>query len=254
MSVNNLAQAAGTAPPIGGGDPIALGAVAIVILAGGLVGGYAAFLAEEGGPFHFADHQRPPKLRYLVLGVVASACVPLFLSLVRSDILGVIFTNARGERLESYLVFTGLCLIAAFSARAFIGSISQRILQQVEQAGAQAEQATRKAEEAQETALEVADERSAEASPERHYVESQPALGDLPILDDLERRALQALTKMTFRTATGIAADIGVSRSHIGEILDSLAAKRLVAITQSPTTKGVRWTITSRGIGAVDLG
>jgi hypothetical protein len=252
MSVNNLANATGAAPFAEGGELIALGTVVVLIVVGGLVGGYGAYLAEDRESSELASYGGPRKLRFLVLGLVASACVPLFLSLVRSDILGVIFTNARGQRLESYLVFVGLCLIAAFSARAFIGSISQRILQQVEQAEARAEQANLKAEEAQETALELADERSAEASPERNHEEGAATLENPPALDEVERRALQALTKMTFRTATGIAADTGVSRSQIGEVLDSLATKGLAAVTQSPTTKGVRWKITSRGIGAIE--
>ncbi|QAY77668.1 YEATS-associated helix-containing protein [Sphingosinicella sp. BN140058] len=251
MSNSLLSNAAAAVPTGGDGEMIAVATVVALILVGGLVGGYAAFLAEDRKSSELGDYGGPRKSRFLVLGLVASACVPLFLSLVRSDILGVIFTNARGERLESYLVFVGLCLIAAFSARAFIGSISQRILQQVEQAGAQAEQAARKAEEAQETALEVADERSAEPAPARELPESGIVFENAPALDETEQRALEALTKMTFRTATGIAADVGVPRNRIGEILDTMAAKGLVAPTQSPTTKGMRWKITARGIGAL---
>jgi ABC-type multidrug transport system fused ATPase/permease subunit len=251
MIVSNVSNVAGAVRSSGSGETAAVVAVVILILIGGLVGGYAAYLAEDRKAIAVVGETAPGKLRFLVLGLVASACVPLFLSLVRSDILGEIFTNGRGERLESYLVFVGLCLIAAFSARAFITSISQRILQQVEQAGAQAEQATRKAEEAQATALEVADEQSAEASGEAHVPESGQMFEDLPALDQSQRRVLEALTKMTFRTATGVAADVGISRSQIGELLDSLAAKGLVAIAQSPTTKGVRWKITSKGIASL---
>ena len=40
-------------------------------------------------------------------------------------------------------------------------------------------------------------------------------------------------------------------RSQIGELLDSMADKGLVAITQSPTTKGARWKITAKGIAAL---
>lgn len=276
MSVNKLAQATPAAPFAGGDELIALGTVAILIAVGGLVGGYAAYLAEERGSSEPANSSGSRTLRFLVLGLVASACVPLFLSLVRSDILSEIFTDANNKRLESCLVFVGLCLIAAFSARSFIDSISQRILQQVKHAEARAEKADQKAEQADqkaekadqkaekadqkaekaqettlETALEVADEGSAEPSPELNHHKGVAVLENMPALEDVERRTLHALTKMTFRTATGIAADTGVSRSQISEALDSLKAKGLAETAVSPKTGGVRWKITSHGIGAI---
>lgn len=233
-------------------DVTAVLIIAAIIVVCGLVGGYAAFMSEEKADPDGAD-VIPSALRFLLLGIVAAACVPLFLSLVRSEVVTVILTNRSGQRLESYLVFIGLCLIAAFSSRRFIESVSQRILQQVEKAGAKAERAERKADAAQETALEIADERSAEVQAPRTSIESMPTeLVSIPGLGEHEARALLALRKMSYRTATGVAADVGMPRGQISEVLDGLAAKGFAAVTQSPTTKGLRWKITAQGIEEIN--
>lgn len=225
-----------------------------IIVVAGMIGGYAAYLTQDGSDNANGAAAAPAK-RFFILGVVAAACVPLFLSLVRSEVVSVILTNRTGQRLESYLVFIGLCLIAAFSSRRFIESVSQRILQQVERANVKAEQAERTAEAAQETALEIADERSAEVQGSQETIDSDAQQQSLEIggLSTNEARALRALTKMSYRTATGVAADVGMPRNQIGEVLDSLAGKGLAMVTQSPTTKGVRWKITAAGIEATNV-
>jgi DNA-binding MarR family transcriptional regulator len=71
-------------------------------------------------------------------------------------------------------------------------------------------------------------------------------------LDDTESAVLRALTRMSFRTATGAAAEAGVSRFAVGEILDQLVSKGLAEMTASPTTKRIRWAITPAGIAALN--
>lgn len=222
--------------------------VVFIILFAGIVGGWAAYLTA--GQTRDGSFKSPvSRLRFILLGVVASACVPLFLSLVQSNLVSAIFTADRAHPFEQYLVFLGLCLIAAFSARSFIDSISRRIIRELEEVKEEQEDIKLQVQET----TELVDEQRAE--PLQQQGQAEAALVDraaIPDTDDIERRALQALTKLTFRTATGIAADIGVPRNRIGEVLDSLHAKGLVILTQSPTTKGPRWKIAPAGIAAIN--
>lgn len=239
------------APATGAEDISALIVTLFIIVIAGLVGGTSAFLANDRD-IQVEDSQATVG-RYLMLGVVASACVPLFLSLTRSNILVSMLAIRSNDRLSSFLIFGGLCVIAAFLGRSFITTISERVLQQVKEAREEAKEAAKKADIAQETALEVADEQSAEAVPRAELArrnEAARAESAAPV-DDTERTVLKALTKLSFRTATGVATDAGISRNSVGEVLDSLHEKGLAEVTQSPTTKGVRWRITPAGIAAL---
>ena len=162
---------------------------------------------------------------------------------------------------ESYLVFAGLCLLAAYSARTFISSISERVLQQVQEAHKEAKRAGETAENAQATAadareavqavsseVEDIDQTSApspELAADRRTVLKK---GSPPVaINSDERSALEALSKKVYRTRTGVAEDSGIAINRISEVLDDLAAKKLALETKSPSSGGRRWAISKRG-------
>ena len=102
-------------------NPNALLVSLLIMAVAALIGGAAAYLTRDVT----ADGESELKTlfwRFILLGVVAAACVPLFLSLVKSRIMESILTDNQHNHLESYLIFTGLCLVAAYSARTFITS------------------------------------------------------------------------------------------------------------------------------------
>lgn len=216
----------------------------LIIGAGGLGGLGARMIAGEPPPA--AAEPPPSKWRFTILGIIAAACVPLFLSLVQSGLIEEILNNRHEDRLESYLIFAGLCLVAAISARTFLDSLSKRVLRDLDR---KVDQANQKAEDAKETALDVAEEQLAEPRDERVVPETAAIdSSTLPAVEDDERRALEAMTKLSFRTATGIAVDSGMPINQIGEVLDSLSLKGLVNLVPSPTTKRPRWTLTPAGM------
>lgn len=238
--------------------------VVAIIVGAGLIGGLAAFLAEA------RSSDEPPLRtsgRFLMLGIIAAACVPLFLSLVRSQVTQGMFDNTyndKGSRFpiyyESYLVFAGICLIAAFSARKFIDSVSKQVLQRLDEVQETAKGAAATAADAKQVAHEAVNE--VEAADDNAHVplpsdtgdsEFGPDMADIGPIDltAAERKALEALSKRTYRTRTGIAEDSGVSRNRISEVLDSLHQKKLAMPTKSPTTGGSRWIITKRGEAAL---
>jgi hypothetical protein len=224
----------------------------------GAIGGWAAYLTAERPA---KDESRRTLTRFVVLGIIAAASVPLFLSLVRSQVTQAMFTavtNADKDTpgfYESYLIFAGICLIAGFSARRFIDSISKQVLQRLDEVQEKASQAAASAADAKQVVHEVAaeteaaDDKDAPAPPEiegESNHASFAATGPISVTAD-ERRALQAMVRRTYRTRTGIAEDSGISRNRISEILDALHQKKLALPTKSPNTGGSRWTITHRG-------
>lgn len=105
-----------------------------VTLLAGSAGGCANYLlarnskvvAEGGG----ADGL--PWWGYCFVGVVAAFTVPLFLNLTQSNLLRDWFDhpNTSGG-LVNLAVFGGFCLVAAFSSRAFMQGMADRVLAQL---------------------------------------------------------------------------------------------------------------------------
>jgi hypothetical protein len=247
------------------GDFAAIIIVVAIIIVSGLVGGWAAHLtsndAVEGEP-------RRPRHPYLLLGVIAAGCVPLFLSLIQSNLVDDIFT-ARGEQpFKEYLVFVGLCLIAAFSARSFIESVSRRVLrdlenvkeeheeikQQQQEVVRQGDETREIAEQASETAQNVAetvDEQDAPPATPADQMTMDIAPADVPTIDDVEKRLLEALNKKSYRTAGGVCEDSGMPRDEVTRRLKDLARRKVVEPTTSPKTGGIRWKLTPEGRAAL---
>lgn len=119
-----------------------------VMLTGGVVGGVVNyFLAQPD------DSAGVSIWRSVFIGIGASFLVPLFLSMLSSRLM------EEGEQKPlNVLYFFGFCLIAAISSKAFITSISARLLRQVEELKEVAQGADEKAEEAKNQAQATADE------------------------------------------------------------------------------------------------
>lgn len=277
-SENPLANAANTAAPGNGAETIAgellplpgeFWIVAIVILLTGVIGGFVQYLTAEPPPSEDAASPQseappPPPPRslphMLLLGVVAAACTPLFLSIVQTRLLEDIFRGGE-QRYQSLLIFAGFCLVAALSARRFLDGLTNNLLIRVQNAEVSANQAWRSAEQAAADAQEIAEEVNPEAADNPAAPPPPEAEAALPVPDRLpvplspeERRALNAMTTRTYRTRTGIAEDAGIARSRISELLEGLLARGLVAPARSPNTGGARWVITERGRQALRTG
>lgn len=258
-----------------------------IIIVGGLFGGLAAYTvaARQVKPGE-AALTRAAFWEFILMGVLASACVPLFLSLLKSGLLDDLSPKlaADGKVLvqpafSSYLIFIGLCLIASFSSRRFIDTVSAQLFQRLEHVDAKVEKVDAKAEKADTKAeeAELKASKAAEAA-ESAKESASEALGEVEDADNLkplsadlnkakahartgkeaaialspdEHSVLDALTRKMYRTRSGIVEDSGVSRNRISELLEDLAAKKLALPTKSPRTGGQRWIITDRGRAAV---
>lgn len=92
----------------------------IIVLGGSLGGLISAFISEDSEmSWAFCG-------RRMVIGLGAAFLVPLFLNMLSSTLLDQAKTSP-----SAYLIFGGLCIIAAVSSKAFISTPSDRLFRQV---------------------------------------------------------------------------------------------------------------------------
>jgi hypothetical protein len=96
------------------------GLLILIILGAGVLGGL--------GNRYIVTDDSPNWKKSLVLGIIASAAIPLFLHIVDSNLMleaKIDFTN--------YFVFAGFCLIAAVFSSRFLDSLSSSIINRLQQ-------------------------------------------------------------------------------------------------------------------------
>jgi hypothetical protein len=73
--------------------------ILLIIAATGIIGGWAGYLIDlvsSGGESN--QLRKQACTRYMVLGVISAACVPLFLSLVQSALITNYFYSRKGRQ------------------------------------------------------------------------------------------------------------------------------------------------------------
>lgn len=201
--------------------------VPVMLLAGALGGLVNKFLLNP------AEERVLSPLQHILVGIAAAFTVPVLLNMISSTLI----ENVKGgldqvAGLNSLLILAGFCLLAAISSRAFIRSLSDRILK---------DHVLREVTEARETAKEakaVAEnaEAIAELSVEPEDVtvaqlESPNAIATAAELTSDEALVLRAMTtsRFTMRTVSGIARDISLARPLVNDIVSYLATKGMAA-------------------------
>ena len=100
--------------------------ILIIIGVTGIFGGYAGYLTDQISSSDAGDQIKThARKRYMFLGLISAACVPLFLSLVQSSLITNIFVTQGNGNINQipyseFLIFAGICLVAALSARRFL--------------------------------------------------------------------------------------------------------------------------------------
>lgn len=223
----------------------------ITILAG-ILGGTVNYLLNQTNEFSSGDC-----LKNIIIGLVASALVPLFLNMLSSDLIGSIRgTDKTPSDPYKYLVFFGFCLIAAVSSRAFIQNLSDRILSEVKEANENSKEAKEKAEDAKKKAAELEEsvepivDKETEADNSSSILEmsfSPKVLSEITDQDDADKKILTALTEgqTTFRSKSGIKNSSGINGKELDDKLFNLEEKGLIKTRESKN--GLRWYITQNG-------
>lgn len=190
-------------------------------------------------------------LGYMFVGIVATFLVPLFLSLVKSDLLTSIFA-ANGLNTRSTFEFVGFCLVGSIYSRTFIQTISDRVLAIAAKASEEAEEAKQHAATAEnradtaETTVEEMYENIPVANQEiedkneddiSKITPENPSNFSINISES-ERKILQALDLKPYqrRTLRGISKDSNLDLVETKILLDSLIKKGIVKTMNSPKT------------------
>ncbi|ELM3722631.1 hypothetical protein RYR28_001375 [Edwardsiella piscicida] len=214
--------------------------VVLIMAVTGIVGGLANFLSDDNLKFELR-----PVAKSIVLGVSASVMVPLFLSMISSDLL---FKSSASA--ESYFVLAGFCMVASIFSRSFINGVSSKILNDLKQKTESIDKKVDSYEEHVKPLIERSEE------PE---VESTEAYGSKverlkSTLSDRDVKILSAIdeSKYTIRTSGGIAQQLSIEakdREVIGQCLRKMKNIALVDEVKGlePISQKPRWYLTNLG-------
>lgn len=221
--------------------------IVLIMLAGGVVGGSANWVVggispnvneTEPSTTVLQSHLRYGLIGYWILGIAAAAAVPLFLSLAQSELLkSVTLTNEKET-----LTFLGMCIVAAFSSKNFMVSISDKLISEVQDTKRGVKENKESISEIKENIPSATDHTKEEA-----HENFQP-----PPLSNDEIKILRSASYMTKRTLSGIANDALISIESAKPIFDDLIdKKKLIDRTTSSKTGTIRYSINSQGVATL---
>ena len=215
-----------------------IGTMLVSGIVGGLINYYLSDPATEK-PLAWWQH--------IVVGVGAAFMVPVFLNTISSRLIAEITgTEITSEILSKLLVLSGFCLLAAVSSRAFIRSMTDRLLREVSAARREAKEAKEQANNA-EAIADLTVEPETQAAPVTMELMKS---AETPVIDvsDTEKRILKAMVESRFsmRSISGIAKDSGLSSSTVNNNLGPMLAKAMVAEGKSKDGQ-MRWYPTALG-------
>jgi len=199
--------------------------VVILMIGAGLLGGitnYFRIEQEKKDLFSFSKN--------ILMGVSASLLIPLFLNMISSNLL-----KETGSDSSKYLILFGFCLIASLSSKAFIQTISDRLLNEVKN--------TKEKLENMERDLEPI------ISKETEGQEPDVPNSFLKVrafsFDEDRKKVLKSLdsSKYAWRSLTGIAQETGLPKENVLNSLNWLSSNGLVV----KTSEKRRWGLTFEG-------
>lgn len=216
--------------------------ILLVIVSAGLFGGlinYHLESPEQGSTRNL--------WRSLIVGTGASFLVPLFLNMISSNLLDVIRGSSNTPSdLSKLFVFAGFCLVASISSKAFITTISDRVLREAREARREVNAAKAELAEVQAVIEPIIARETESDSAEPQTVRSQAA----HVEHSPEQKVLNALLpgRWSLRSLNGLAKETDMDPLEVNRILDDLIRRGLVA--RRTGKNGPRWFITEDGRSA----
>jgi hypothetical protein len=210
------------------------------MLVSGVVGGLInSFLNDP-------EIEKPLKWwQHIVVGIGAAFMVPVFLNMISSTLISDISGEVTDSKmLSKLLVLAGFCLLAAISSRAFIRSLTDRLLQEVKEAKKEAKEAKEQSAQAENIAFLTVENDAPTITPA-----DSETLATTSITDD-EKKILKTMvgSQFSMRSITGIAKDSGLAKERVNAAISSLLAKELIA--EGKNREGqLRWYPTTNGRG-----
>jgi len=193
-----------------------------VMVASGVLGGLVNYFGDVQAS------EKHPLLKRLSAGVAGAFVVPLFLNMISSTLIA----DSKSDELK-LLIVAGFCIIASISSKAFIDSITKRLVNQVEEIGKQQKNLSGEVEPLIQKETEPTTKSTLIAP--RYDINSE----DKKVLKGL------ANPKWSLRSLNGISKETGFTDLKCAFILDKLCALGLTA--KSTRDNNDRWWLTSEG-------
>jgi hypothetical protein len=216
--------------------------VIAIILLSGIVGGTINYFLSKPDKMDVFTW-----MRTAFIGVGAAFLMPLFLNTISSSLLSDMFKENSTH--DNYFVFSGFCLLAAISSRAFIQTLSDKVLKEAKEARREVAEVRSEVGEIESSFYPIVDsmtEQDTEKSDQQEFLSSK--------VTDLELKILQALIshpKFTLRSLTGITQEMNkvkdVGREDVRSGLANLAELGLVHEIIGKMGIGSRWAIARNG-------
>ena len=215
----------------------------IVMITMGILGGIINYFINDSEK-NDMENEKIEIMKAVIIGIGASLLVPLFLNMISSSLL----METEEDHCRT-LVFAGFCLIASITSKAFISSISERILKQANEAKENAKKAVLMAQELRTAIDPILAKVTEQENLEKELVDEEIELYED---DSDEIKILKALanSRFTYRCLLGICNATKISQENANEKLNELITKGLVA--QTMRDPGLRYYITLKGRKELD--
>ena len=189
--------------------------------------------------------------QHIIVGLGAAFMVPVFLNMISSRLIAEITgTEVTSELLSKLLVLAGFCLLAAISSRAFIRTMTDKLLQEVSAAKKEAKEAKKQAESAEAIASlsvepEATEARAAIATPE---IPQSNFADEKTDTSETEKKILKAMLESRFpmRSMSGVAGDAELSVVQVKQALNQMIERGLIAEVENKDGQ-LRWYPTPQG-------
>ena len=128
-----------------------------ITVLGGIAGGFVSYVIAKSSSGEETDpdtktHASNIWWHYVVMGMAASSCVPLFLSTIQSNLI-----EKSKQDATNFFIYGGICLIAAISAKKFLNVLTTKTLSDLSNEVDKVKEATRDVKSDVKSAKETAD-------------------------------------------------------------------------------------------------
>lgn len=201
--------------------------ITLLMLSAGLLGGITNYFRAEEDKNKLSSF-----FKNILMGISSALLIPLFLNMISSNLL-----KESSEDSSKLFILFGFCLIASLSSKAFIQTISDRLLNEVKKTKEKMEDIEK------DVAPIISKETEAEGGEDTRSLFQLRAFS----FDEESKKVLSSLSssKYSWRSLPGITKETGLPEKNVLNSLDWLSTNRLVVKTNGKN--GTLWGLTLEG-------
>lgn len=187
-------------------------------------------------------------IKYILSGIGAAVLVPLLLNMLSSNLI----QETADYDPINYFVFAGFCFVAGYFSDRFISTIGDRVLKDLENTNKKVEQMTSTVKQNEEKLnILVSSESDPEELEEKTEIDLSQFKEKSSFTDDDVKTQINKIVKALdgkykFRTAKGVAKELGYNLMIIEHVLNGLQEQGILKAMVDKDGK-VLWTLTQIG-------